>query len=205
MIFSLLAMTSIYMLTGCGNKVNTDENAKIPIMETGRDGNQNTQVSLVDNSTQTGEEVVSVQAEEAKQIALKDAGLTEDEVTFQTVEYEHDDGISYYEIEFVADAEEQKYEYDINAADGSIVSYSLKPVKTETVTEETITEEEAKQIVLKKAGLTDAAAIFMKLEYEDGIAVYEGEFTHNDRKYEFEIDAVTGSIRDWDSESVYDD
>lgn len=206
-ILSLLAMTSFYGITGCGNKTNSDENAKIPIMETDRDGSQNAQVSLVDNSTQADAETVSIQAEEAKRIALDDAGLNEDEVTFQTVEYEHDDGISYYEIEFSAsvDGQSQKYEYDINTVDGSIASYSLKPIKSEMVTEEVITEEEAKQIVLAKAGITETEAIHLKLEYEDGVAVYEGEFTHNDMKYEFEIDAASGRILEWDSESVYDD
>ena len=44
----------------------------------------------------------------------------------------------------------------------------------------------------------------VKTDYEDGRLVYEGEFFYSDLEYEFEIDAATGAVIDWDMESIYD-
>ena len=38
----------------------------------------------------------------------------------------------------------------------------------------------------------------LKLDRDDGRAVYEGEMYSNGTQYEFEIDAVTGAVLDWD-------
>ncbi|MBE6046400.1 MAG: hypothetical protein E7221_06825 [Clostridiales bacterium] len=40
---------------------------------------------------------------------------------------------------------------------------------------------------------------------DDGVNIYEVEFINGEVKYEYDIDAKTGSIRDKDTDSVYDD
>lgn len=59
--------------------------------------------------------------EEAAEIALKHAGLTTDQVTNLRTEYEIDDGVPQYEVEFHQDIWE--YDYEINAETGEILSY----------------------------------------------------------------------------------
>lgn len=68
----------------------------------------------------------------------------------------------------------------------------------------TITLEQAKEIALNHAGLTADAAYFekAKLDYDDGIQIYEVEFKSGKAEYDYEIDAVTGAI--WDYEWDYD-
>ena len=44
----------------------------------------------------------------------------------------------------------------------------------------------------------------MRLERDDGRELYEGTIVYNGMKYEFEVDAYSGAIREWDAESVYD-
>ena len=39
----------------------------------------------------------------------------------------------------------------------------------------------------------------------DGRMTYEGKIVYNGMEYEFEVDAHSGTITDWDSESIYDD
>lgn len=56
---------------------------------------------------------------EAKKIALNNAGLSEEQVTFTKFELDYDDGISKYEIEFTVNGIE--YEIDINAKTGDIL------------------------------------------------------------------------------------
>ena len=51
----------------------------------------------------------------------------------------------------------------------------------------------------QKAGTTGTYHEF-KLDYDDGRAVYEGELRSGRMEYEFEIDAVTGTILDWDAD-----
>lgn len=59
--------------------------------------------------------------EEAKAIALKHAGFTADQVRFLRAEYEIDDRIPHYDIEF--DQGRWEYEYEISAETGDILSY----------------------------------------------------------------------------------
>ena len=60
--------------------------------------------------------------------------------------------------------------------------------------------EEKKTAALKAAGLAAKNVIWGELEtdYEDGRLIYEGEFYYSGLKYEFEIDAATGMVLDWD-------
>ena len=38
----------------------------------------------------------------------------------------------------------------------------------------------------------------LKLDYDDGMQLYEGEIFYNFREYEFEINAVTGEVVGWE-------
>lgn len=65
----------------------------------------------------------------------------------------------------------------------------------------------AKQIALNKAGVSASKAEFtkVKLDYDDGIRVYEVEFYAGDFEYEIEINARTGAVRDYDKDFRWDD
>ena len=60
-------------------------------------------------------------AGEVRTIALSHAGIPEDQLRFLRLEYEMDDGIPRYEVEFVTD--DWEYEYEIHAETGEILSY----------------------------------------------------------------------------------
>ncbi|MDO4327075.1 MAG: PepSY domain-containing protein [bacterium] len=66
--------------------------------------------------------------------------------------------------------------------------------------------EGAKALALKKANVKDSQTTWKKLkeDYDDGRLVYEGEFVSGNWEYEFEIDALTGNIIDWDVDSIFD-
>ncbi len=59
-----------------------------------------------------------------------------------------------------------------------------------------ISSEKAKEIALKHAGISKNNARFtkIKMDIDDGILVYELEFYVNNREYEYNIDANTGAI-----------
>ena len=62
---------------------------------------------------------MNITAEEAKQIALRHAGLTEEQVGFVKTELDFDHGVEVYEVEFKVDRTE--YEYEINAETGEVI------------------------------------------------------------------------------------
>ena len=68
-----------------------------------------------------------------------------------------------------------------------------------------VSETDAKALALARvSGATGADIVEFKQDYDDGRLIYEGKIIYNDREYEFEIDAATGAVLDWESESVYD-
>ena len=60
----------------------------------------------------------------AKDIALKHAGLSEEQIYKLEVELDTEDGIVIYEVEFKYDGYE--YEYEINATTGKILSWEVE-------------------------------------------------------------------------------
>lgn len=65
-----------------------------------------------------------------------------------------------------------------------------------------IGESKAKELALKHAGLSGKEVSFLqlKLDWDDGRAVYEVEFYSGSREYDYEIDALTGAVVDFDSD-----
>ena len=90
-------------------------------------------------------------------------------------------------------------EYTIHPGTGAILEREI--TFTEVVSSEKITLEQAKKIALNQ--VPGATVREMKLDEDDGRLVYEGELCKGRMEYEFEIDAVTGTILSWDAD--YDD
>ena len=65
-----------------------------------------------------------------------------------------------------------------------------------------VTLEEAKQIALDHAGVAAEDAVFTKAhaDEENGRPAYEIEFVVNGMEYEFDIDAASGAILDFDAD-----
>lgn len=63
----------------------------------------------------------NISLERAKEIALQNAGLESNKVSFKKVKLDIDDGIQKYEVEFYYNNKEYSYEIDANS--GNIISY----------------------------------------------------------------------------------
>ena len=158
----------------------------------------------------------SITVEEAKTIALSHAGLTADAVTFVKAKQDYDDGRLVYEIEFVTTSGNGylEYDYEIEAATGSILSYdydaeSYTPQPTTTTPSTTtgalIDEATAKLTAVNQVPGASTSDIYgWKLDYDDGRWEYEGKIIYNQMEFEFTIDAATGAVIEWDVESIYD-
>ena len=215
-ISSIIVATTSFM--ACGKVTNNNSSTLIPNNSTAANQNNNTAVNQNNNtaanqnnnntaanqnniiannaSNSTVNSNNKITIEEAKSIALKHSNLDESQVSFIRSEYDFDNGIEKYEIEFYYN--NNKYEYEINAKTGDIISYDYDIEKhlTSQQINDKITIEEAKSIALKHSNLDESQVSFMKAKYEfdDGIGKYEIEFYYNFKEYEYEINASNGEI-----------
>ncbi len=142
--------------------------------------------------------------EQAKAVAIENAGVKADEVTIVKEGYEIENGRTEYEIEFFLGNAE--YDYEIDAETGKIVSFDqsietkfTKPtVKQVKATE--ITEDKALQIALDHAGYQKGDTLYtqVKKDFEDGQEVYEVEFRVGFVEYNYNISVTNGQIVDFE-------
>ncbi|MBQ3124525.1 MAG: PepSY domain-containing protein [Clostridia bacterium] len=102
----VIAILSASVLAGCGEK-----NVQPPAQPANQ---QTTEHNATENANFIGEE-------KAWDIALERAGITTDDVIFNRIELERDDGVWKYEIEFRK--ENTEYDVEVKADDGTIISY----------------------------------------------------------------------------------
>ena len=90
---------------------------------------------------------------------------------------------------------------------GDYENITVKTTTGSTTSSGTVTLSKAKSIALNYAGISSSAATFTKAykDYDDGVTVYEIEFYAGDYEYEFEINAKTGTVRDYDRDYRWDD
>ena len=167
----------------------------------------------------------AITQKDARKIALEDAGLTEAEVTISAEKLDTENGVAVYEVDFVKG--NVKYEYDINATTGAVYSKSSESTAvpsteaaaqpsetaaaaanatvapTAAVTEASrgfIGVDRAKSIALGHAGVSASSVSFSKakLDDDDGRGVYEIEFYVGNTEYDYEIDAYSGGIIEYD-------
>lgn len=64
----------------------------------------------------------------------------------------------------------------------------------------TITAERAQEIALQHAGVSadNVPVVRTKLDFDDGVQVYDVEFYQGGTEYDYEIDAATGAVRSYD-------
>ena len=166
-------------------------------------------------STTASGDYISV--DRAKQIALNDAGVKESNAVFLRANLDWDDGRMQYEVEFYSGNTE--YDYDIDAVTGAILSSdrdmedfqiwnggTSRPSGSTSSSGSSnsgnyITAERAKQIALAECP-SGSTVCKCQFDWDDGRAQYEVEIRNGWTEYDFEIDAVTGTIfsRDIDND-----
>ena len=214
-ILSIMAIT--LTLVGCGTRINTtspDTASEVrPQEAVGSEENTGTADTKQEENVGTKEKQAKdpekstiqqdtvISEDEAKAIALKDAGLTEEEVTGIRVKLETDHGVREYEVDFYAG--DKEYDYDIDAQTGEIRSKDMDIDEdfSKTKSAQTaVSEEEVKNMVMERVPQAVEENIRMHLDYDDGRTIYEGSVICNGVEYDFEIDADSGEILEWEEE-----
>ncbi len=176
------------------------------------DYNNNNVSTPVNNSVSSVVSKVSTQlisADRAKEIALNHAGVKKADAKLLKAEYDVDDGVKKYEVEF--NSGKYEYDYEINAESGKIIKnhkeldddYTDKGgVTSSQEAPELLTAEQAKSAALKHAGISYDKAKFenAELDEDDGIAKYEISFKVGNVEYDYEINAKTGAVINFEKE-----
>ena len=150
----------------------------------------------------TNTSTVAVTEAKAQEIALAHAGIKAADATITKSKLDYDDGRQIYEIEWYANG--AKYDYEIAVATGEIVNsgYEAKTV-VGTGSSATVSEATAKQTALARvSGATDKDIYEWKLDYDDGRPEYEGKIIYGGCEYEFTIDATSGTVTEWEAETL---
>lgn len=150
----------------------------------------------------TGSATGAVDEARAQEIALAHAGIKAADATITKSKLDYDDGRQVYELEWYANG--AKYDYEIAVATGKIVNsgYEAKTV-VGTGSSATVSEADAKKTVLSRvSGATEKDIYEWKLDYDDGRPEYEGKIIYGGTEYEFTIDATSGSVIEWDAETL---
>ena len=170
--------------------------------------------TIPQNNNNKSNNTSDIGVEKAKEIALRDAGVSG--VTFVKLKLDTEDGVRVYDIEFYKDNVE--YDYEIYAATGQIrekdldiENYTIPQNKNNKINNlddsntsnkqnnaADIGVERAKSIALKDAGVSGVTVVKAKLDYENGGRVYDVEFYKGNVEYDYEIDAATGKILEKD-------
>ncbi len=224
-------LTTACLLAACGNQPDTVPESQAIVSSTQElaEGAQDTAITAARESTdqtppQAGETVsISPQSQnasnafisetEAKKAAFDHAGVQEADVKGLRIKLDYDDGRQYYEVDFYAN--EKEYEYEINAADGSISSYDSElvghwtsaPSSTPQSSSNTagISEDEAIKLALEQVpGAVKTDITKYGLDQDDGRSIYEIEILYDYMEYDIEIDAQTGEILKFSQEKWRD-
>lgn len=165
-----------------------------------------------DSTTETS----YISKEEATQIALSQVeGATANELR---IHKDTEDGRNIYEVSILHDGKE--YDLEIDAISGDVlknesdVDDDLKQDQPSAAKNPSdsgadasgnlISKKKAGNIALKRVEGASEKDLRIHKDSDDGRDIYEGSIVYNEKEYEFEIDAVSGEILEWDSESIYD-
>ena len=149
----------------------------------------------VQTTPSTNASTGTVDEAKAQEIALAHAGVKAADATITKSKLDYDDGRQMYEIEWYANGA---------VATGEIVNsgYEAKTV-VGTGNNATVSEATAKQTALARvSGATEKDIYEWKLDYDDGRPEYEGKIIYGGTEYEFTIDATSGTVTEWDAESL---
>ena len=156
--------------------------------------NQTQDNQTQNNQVQNNQSKNKISLEQARKIALKHANLKENQVNFLKENLEVDDGVEIYNIEF--SFENKEFDYEINAITGEIIEFDEDIKNYDISTNYKITQSQAQEIALKDANLKVDQVFFDKIniDIKNNTPVYEIEFEHNNKEYDYKIDANTGEI-----------
>lgn len=171
-----------------------------------------------------------ISKDDVKDIIAANMNANVNDLYFEDIDFDFDKGVYEVEVYYHNDAYEYKVDARTSTEGGSIIYTDFKYFtngitddnnsnnsnnnsnnsstngSTNNATTASIPLDEAKNIALTHANLTEDAVSLLRTEqeYDDGVLVYEIDFTSGDYEYDYKINANTGEVVSYDRDSIYD-
>ena len=167
-----------------------------------------------------------ISKDDVKDIIAANMNANVNDLYFEDIDFDFDKGVYEVEVYYHNDAYEYKVDARTSTEGGSIIYTDFKYFtngitddnnsnnsnnsstngSTNNATTASIPLDEAKNIALTHANLTEDTVSLLRTEqeYDDGVLVYEIDFTHGDFEYDYKINANTGEVVSYDRDSIYD-
>ena len=147
----------------------------------------------------------TVDEEMAQKIALEHAGVKATDATITKSKLDYEGRRQVYEIEWYAGG--KKYDYEIAVDTGEILSSGYDEKTSgwsgSNSSNVTVSEADAKQTALVRvSGATEKDIYEWEFDYDDGRPEYEGKIIYGGTEYDFTIDASSGAVIEWETETV---
>ena len=145
-------------------------------------------------STGTASQSAYIGSDAALSAALRHAGVSSSSATLLKSQFDYEDGRMVYEVEFLAG--QTKYEYDIDASTGDVVTYQQETRPTQSASGTDIGSATAQSAALAHAGFSQSQVTGLRTvpDFDDGIYSYEVEFWVGSTEYDYDIDGYTGGV-----------
>ena len=135
----------------------------------------------------------AISEEEAKKIATDYLNINIENVSFTKNKLDYDDGTLIYELEFYYN--DNEYEVDINAYTKEIINISIDSNDYDTNNNNNyIGLEKAKELVENHYKKDNIFFVKAEFDFDNKTPIYELEFYDNNKKYEYEVNAISGNI-----------
>ena len=171
--------------------------------------------------------VTFISKKEVKDIVVDDMNVSSNDVYFESIDLELDK--NYYEVELYY--QNNDYEYKVDAKNGKVIYNDFNVTNnsnnnglgnsnsnsnsngngngnnnSNNAGNAKISLQEARNIALTHANLDISVVNMVKCEseYDNGVLVYEIDFTYNNYEYDYKVDANTGEIISYDKDNIYD-
>lgn len=118
---TLTLLLLVSMLAGCTATANIPDDTQVPLNDSPEASQINTVMPPADASLYASPTPDQLMQAQAIEIALAHAGFSADEAQYLYAEYEIDDRIPQYDVQFYV--KNVEYEYEIHAETGEILSY----------------------------------------------------------------------------------
>lgn len=196
----ILTTAFLLCLAGCGQSTGQTSSWQTASEYISDGTSQSTSSSQQQNSSaisQNQQSNLNLTEDDALQIALENAGVSAADTPRTKVQRDTENGTPIYDIEF--ETSYGDYNYEISIETGEIIGadYEVDEDWIGNLNGGPITIDEAKAIVQSKVPGSSLEDIQIWEEQDDGRSRFEGELFYNNSKVEFEMDARTGAIFDW--------
>lgn len=141
----------------------------------------------------------SIQIDDGVTVTVNGARFSPRNVRGEEVPLFSYDGTTYAPVRALCEAAGMTVDYDSTSRTARITTGDMALAADPNVADY-IAAEKARELALRHAGVAAADAVFLqtKLDREDGKVCYDVEFYCGNTEYDYDIDAVTGSVLGFD-------